>query len=242
MRLIPALLTGAIAATAGWYFLLRDTGPSASDVVQALHENDPTLVDADISLDDCQLTILSEHRTETEPAQIRRAKMTADLRQFRMDTVNISDPAAAPVILTITRDGTSADLLSQLEAMAAFLPEEFSATSPLEAMRGALDQPGGQFSFQVAAEVISGDDGVQTLMPHADAPLFYEFSQRVLDLPSPATYINTQLFSGSTVSKDSFILGSVVIPGKLQFRTPDQIQARALGEILFYYTAAHCPE
>ncbi len=248
-RLVLGLAVLALLGAAYGLSALRNAPPAAEDVIAALRASDPALEQAEISLLACRLVM-----RRSGPAQgvnaIQRSEIDVDLSLFDTSTARIKAPEEGPVVLLLSRRPVSAAMLDQADVIVQALPgagltgaDGQPGTLDRETLGEMLGTPGAALRFHVPASVIEATgDTPARLQASERAPLFYDFAEAVRAAPEPRSYAAALTFAEAAQTRETLLAGLLAFPAALQFRAPDTDRARHLGETLFRYTAAHCPD
>lgn len=224
MKLLIGVTGAALLATASYFAFFKE-----SPQEKLLASLTPTLgADTDVSLDECNVSIIAEgFATDGKQPALTRAVLRADLRNYILTTGHIT-PQTGFASLRFGRSRVDDNMMEQVEAVVAAGGEQVdSILSGVESIETLLQQEGSTLSFRVMVEIVS-DDGKTRMIPHEDAPEFYEFASRVEALDAPASFSAITSYSNTEPSKETMLTGYVAAVPDLVFRVADQDAAQDL--------------
>ncbi|GAA6208385.1 hypothetical protein NBRC116601_16780 [Cognatishimia sp. WU-CL00825] len=258
MRIFAFVACLALAGFSAWYFLYRDTAPTDQDLTQIMRSAVPGLLEADLTVQDCQLSI-SVAQLNADQTHFTQALLRADLSLFDFSEIRILPTKKDQAILIIQRSPMTLPMVHQAERLLSEVPSQFTqkagtlvlrdgkgnqVTTQLdtqENIRNLLRDPTRSLTISLASTRIgSTQEETPALSPHADAPAFFDYSERLVDLSQPMTFHMTRFFEGKTARRDTLLSAAVSMPEKLQFQVLSQDVAEALAETLYRYTNGHC--
>lgn len=237
--------------------------PSSDEVVLALRSADGRLAEADITLDDCQLSMHTETRI-SDDSMTRLVSVEADLRLFELQKVSGRQLRSGATQITISREPVSDRLLWQVQQVTNQVPPalivEPTEPSILPTDRQSAgsaegDRKGPEWMTRdLIAEVLSRPDSsvafnLITLNdlknevkhePNPDAPHFHRFAEAVLELPFPRTFTVIRAYEGEATTAGNLVAARIATPSTLQFVAQTREQALDLGRVLFEYGAENC--
>lgn len=121
LGLVSLLLCTVVVG--GWYFLIRDTSPSADEVLTEIRKTLPNDQDVELSLSGCHFSldaktkIQGSNQATGATEQLAVSRVEADLSLFRPDRANIRPIAGNRAVLTLETKPISQDTLLQAEAL-----------------------------------------------------------------------------------------------------------------------------
>ncbi|MGH1466220.1 MAG: hypothetical protein ACRBBQ_12765 [Cognatishimia sp.] len=258
MRIFAFVACLAIAGFTAWYFLYRDTAPTDQDVTQVLRSAVPGLLEADVSVHKCQLTI-SVAQQNADQTHFTHALMRADLGLFDFSKARILPTKKDQAILILQRGPMTLSMEDQAQRILTEVPDQFAMkTSKLtlqgssgnqqitqfdskENIRDLLRDPTRSLTISLISSSVSNfQEKAPKPTPHPDAPAYFDFSERLANIPEPMTFHMTRAFNGNSAQRDTLLAATVTMPEKLQFQVLSQDVAQALGETLFRYSNGHC--
>ena len=257
-----------LVAAGGWYSFLRDTSPSAEQVLAEIRETLPDQRGADLSLEHCQFSINSTKNSET-PAQLALSRLEADLTLYKFDSVGIRQVSDGRAILTIKAKPVSDRQLDQAEALLALVPEEMrgkrggeltmvpnegpvTITKPLETnesgvmerstLKNLLGQPNGRLSFHLRSAIQITEEGETPAppQPHKDAPGFHKFAQQVQADGTLNNYALSLVYVSANPEPETLFVAGLSFPPQLQFVAPSADRAKELAQTIMHYGQTNC--
>lgn len=242
------------------------TSQPSQDISMLLKSANPELADADIALQECQLSIRNDRRS-AENLMASVVTLDADLRLFDFENVQIATRTDGRITVRIRRTPASVELVEQASKVMALLPESLApqagtltyaprngSTVRVQKVRtGAqngwskaqlfdfLSQPTSTLSVRLDG-VRSKADGemVARIRPHADAPEFFGFVDAVQRIEGAKTVSSALIFAGVDHDPEKLVSALVAIPNTLVLSATSQIGARRLAQKLLDYKETHC--
>jgi len=228
--------------------------PSSEDVIKFLRATDSRLGQAEIALNDCQLSV-SDEQTNTDSNMVQRVTLEADLRHLSLQLAKIQDLGARGAVLTIAPKSVSDPLIAQVQQVLALAPDPFQkGDSRLRRPQGSGENGQGmQLTPEQIGTLISGPNGrisftlrtpidETAARPHKGAPPFLSFANDVLKLRGPRSFSVALVYQDGETTVENLVAGKVTTPITLQFLAPNRESATAIGKMLFRYSLEHCPD
>lgn len=265
MKVLVFAVLGLAAVIGLSLFMTLGGIPSSDDVVLALRSADVRLAEADITLDDCQLSMHTETRFSNDSMN-RLVSVEADLRLFDLQKVSGRQLRSGATQITISREPVSDRLLWQVQQVTnqvppaltveptepSILPSDRQSAGPAEGdskgpewmtrdlIADVLSRPDSSVVFNLITLSDLRNEGEHE--PNPDAPHFHRFAEAVLGLPFPRTYTVIRAYKGEATTAGNLVAARIATPSTLQFVAPTRERALDLGRVLFEFGADNCSD